>query len=170
MTFPLSTKLDGRYSDASASATPWASAMRALREAELYWLTTVRGDGRPHVTPLVGVVVGDAVHFCTGLEEQKAHNLGHHNQIALTTGNNTWAEGLDVVVEGTARRIDGQSALQQVADAYAEKYAGAWRFDVGEGVLVHSGGSHTAAVYRVEPAKVLAFAKQPHGQTVYRFA
>ena len=35
------------------------------------WLTTVRADGRPHVTPLVAVWLDDAIHFSTGPEEQK---------------------------------------------------------------------------------------------------
>ena len=43
-----------------------------------------------------------------------------------------------------------------------------WHFDVGDGVFLSSGGD--AAVFRIEPAKVLAFAKEPHGQTTYRFA
>ena len=48
-----------------------------LENAELYWLTTVRNDGRPHVTPLIGVMQDGAVHSCTGLGEQKARNLEH---------------------------------------------------------------------------------------------
>ena len=48
-----------------------------LEQAELYWLTTVRADGRPHVTPLIGIAEDAAVYFCTGLREQKARNLEH---------------------------------------------------------------------------------------------
>jgi len=33
----------------------WPEAREHLEMAELYWLTTVRGDGRPHVTPLIAV-------------------------------------------------------------------------------------------------------------------
>lgn len=80
-----------------------------------YWLTTVRGDGRPHVTPLIGVLRDDAVHFCTGLQEQKARNLEHHPRVALATGSNTWAQGLDVVVEGTATRVTDRPTLQRLA-------------------------------------------------------
>ena len=109
------TKFDGRFSDPAAGATPWEDAAQVLERAELYWLTTVRADGRPHVTPLVGVFHDGAVHFCTGLDEQKARNLEHNRQLAVTTGNNAWAEGLDVVVEGTATRIDDDAALQPLA-------------------------------------------------------
>src|SRR2546423_1243396 len=129
--------------------------------------TAVRGDGRPHVTPLIGVAEDGVVHFCTGLREQKARNLEHAKQVALTTGNNTWARGLDVVVEGTAVRVSGQHELQRLADAYEAKYGSVWHFDVGDGVFVS--GENVAAVFRIEPAKVLAFAKEQHAQTRYRF-
>jgi pyridoxine/pyridoxamine 5'-phosphate oxidase len=160
-------EIDSRFSDPAAGPTPWSDAARVLERAELYWLTTVRTDGRPHVTPLIGVAEDEAVYFCTGLREQKARNLEHHTQVALTTGSNTWAQGLDVVVEGTAVRVGDQHALQRLADAYEAKYGSAWHFDVGDGVFGE--GEDAAAVFRIEPAKVFAFAKEPHAQTTYRF-
>ena len=158
---------DSRFSDPAAGPTPWPDAADVLERAELYWLTTVRADGRPHVTPLIAVAEGELVHFCTGLREQKARNLEHSSRVALTTGNNAWAEGLDVVVEGTAVRVTDRDELQRLADAYEAKYGSAWHFEVGEGVFGE--GEDAAAVFRIEPGKVLAFAKQPHAQTSYRF-
>ena len=162
-----SAQIDTRFSDPEAGPTPWPDAAQVLEQAELYWLTTVRADGRPHVTPLIGIAQGEVVHFCTGLREQKARNVEGNSQVALTTGNNTWAEGLDVVVEGSAVRVTHNDALQRLADAYEEKYGSDWHFDVGDGVFGE--GEDAAAVFRIEPAKVLAFAKQPHAQTTYRF-
>jgi hypothetical protein len=161
------TAFDPRFSDPAAGPTPWAEVAAALERAELYWLTTVRADGRPHVTPLIGVAQGEVVHFCTGQGEQKARNLEHSAQVALTTGTNTWAQGLDVVVEGTAVRITEPEALQRLADAYEAKYGSVWHFDVTDGGF--GGQGEVAAVFRIEPAKVLAFAKAPHGQTAFRF-
>src|SRR5918998_659079 len=69
--------------------------------------------------------------------------------VALATGGNTWAEGLDVVVEGVAVRVTDPAALQRLADAYEEKYGSAWHFDVGDGAFQTSEG--TAAVFRIEP-------------------
>jgi nitroimidazol reductase NimA-like FMN-containing flavoprotein (pyridoxamine 5'-phosphate oxidase superfamily) len=140
--------------------------VHVLENAELYWLTTVRTDGRPHVTPLIGVARDGAVHFCTGLREQKARNLERSAKVALTTGNNTWDAGLDVVVEGTAVRVSERDALEELADAYEAKYGSVWHFEVGDGVFGE--GEDAAAVYRIEAAKVLAFAKEPHAQTTYR--
>jgi general stress protein 26 len=159
-------RIDRRFSDPDAGPTPWSDTQRVLEQAELYWLTTVRADRRPHVTPLIGVFDDGAVHFCTGLREQKARNLEHHAQVALTTGNNTWARGLDVVVEGTAVRVVDRDTLQRLADAYEAKYGSRWHFEVGDGVF--SAGEDAAAVFRIEPVKVLSFAKEPHGQTTYR--
>jgi general stress protein 26 len=166
-TEPTAEQFDPRFSDPDAGATRWADAARVLDDAELYWLTTVRADGRPHVTPLIGVAQDGAVHFCTGLREQKARNLEHSPRVALTTGNNTWAQGLDVVVEGTAQRVVDHDTLQRLADAYEAKYGSVWHFDVGDGVFVT--GEDAAAVFRIEPSKVLAFAKEPHAQTSYCF-
>ena len=162
-------EIDRRFSGPDAAPTPWSEAARVLEEAELYWLSTVRSDGRPHVTPLIGVAHEGVMHFCTGPDEQKARNLEHNARVALTTGNNAWASGLDVVVEGTALRVLERDALQRLADAYETKYGSVWHFDVGDGVFVTEQGGG-AAVFRIEPAKVLAFAKEPHAQTTYRFA
>jgi len=158
--------IDRRFSDPEAGPTPWAATVQVLEEAELYWLTTVRRDGRPHVTPLIGVADHGAVHFCTGLREQKARNLEHSRQVALTTGNNSWARGLDVVVEGTAVRVTERDSLQRLADAYEAKYGSAWHFEVGDGVFGEGEGA--VPVFRIEATKVMAFAKEPHAQTTYR--
>ncbi|MGZ6643828.1 MAG: pyridoxamine 5'-phosphate oxidase family protein [Solirubrobacteraceae bacterium] len=161
-------EIDRRFSDPDAGPTRWSETASALDGAELYWLTTLRVDGRPHVTPLIGAWHDEAVHFCTGPREQKARNLETNQHVALTTGTNTWAEGLDVVVEGTAVRVVEHAALQRLADAYEAKYGSRWHFDVGDGVFGH--GEHEAAVFRIEASKVLAFNKDPHAQTRYRFA
>jgi general stress protein 26 len=157
---------DARFSDPQAEATPFSQVTEILEQAELYWLTTVRADGRPHVTPLIGLFKNGAMHFCTGIREQKARNLEHSPLVTLTTGNNTWDKGLDVVVEGAAVRITDRDELQRLADAYEAKYGSVWHFDVVEGGF--GSQSDVAGVFRVEPAKVIAFAKEPHGQTSYR--
>jgi len=160
-------RLDRRFSDTHAEPTPWAEVTDVLDLAELYWLSTVRADGRPHVTPLIGVWHDGAMHFTTGPLEQKYRNLEHSPKVALTTGNNTWAAGLDVVVEGVAVRVTDNAELQRIADAIEAKYGGVWHFDVGDGVF--GDGERVAEVFRIEAAKVIAFAKDPHGHTTFRF-
>src|SRR6476659_7395110 len=133
------TELDARFGDATV-ATPWEEARRVIDEAELFWISTVRADGRPHVTPLPAVWDDGALHICTGAAEQKGVNLARNPHCALTTGNNTWKVGLDVVVEGAAERITDETRLQHLADAWESKYHGDWRFDVANGAFQHDGG------------------------------
>jgi len=165
---PTAPRLDRRFSDPAAGATEWDEVLRTLEEAELYWLTTVRADGRPHVTPLIGVLEDGAVHFCTGIGEQKARNLEHSDRVALTTGTNTWASGLDVVVEGVAVQVRDDEALRRLADAYVAKYGETWRFGVIDGAFRNSQGDDPVPVFRIAASKVLAFAKDPHAQTTFR--
>ena len=49
------TQLDTRFSSDNASAVPWQEGSAILDTAEIYWLSTVRPDGRPHVTPLIAI-------------------------------------------------------------------------------------------------------------------
>jgi nitroimidazol reductase NimA-like FMN-containing flavoprotein (pyridoxamine 5'-phosphate oxidase superfamily) len=159
---------DIRFGDPDAPATPWAEVLRLLETAELFWISTVRGDGRPHVTPLPVVWWDDRLHFCTGPEEQKAVNISRNPRVALTTGCNRWKEGLDVVVEGTAVRITDESTLRALADLWRSKYHGDWDFTVEGGLFHHEDGG-SAVVFGVAAVKVLAFAKGTFAQTRYRF-
>ena len=79
-----------------------AAAGDVLRRSEMFWLSTVRGHGRPHVTPLPAVWDEGALHFCTGDAEQKSKNLVHDGRCVLTTGTNALHSGSDVIVEGEA--------------------------------------------------------------------
>ena len=163
------TSIDPRFSEPSAAATSWEAARDVLERTELAWLTTVRADGRPHVTPLVAVWLEDALHFCTGEGEQKELNLRHHRQVALTVGCNTWDRGLDVVVEGEAERVTDPERLGRLAEAWATKWDGRWWFEVREGGF-HDEVGGLALVFAVAPRKVLAFAKgDAFSQTTHRF-
>ena len=169
--------LDARFSAPDASATAWDETVRTLQEAQLFWITTVRADGRPHVCPLVAVWLDDAIHFCTGADEQKAHNLRANRQVILTTGGNEWDRGLDVVVEGEAVQTTDDATLQRLADGWRAKWDGQWSYEVRDGAFHHraaaAGGAAeegmSALVFSVAPTKVLAFAKGDFAQTGYRF-
>jgi Pyridoxamine 5'-phosphate oxidase len=163
------TRFDDRYSKPDARPVPWDQANDALARAELYWLTTIRADGRPHVCPLVGLWFDDRGWFVTGAEEQKALNLATHQEVAMTTGNNTWAAGLDVVVEGAATRTTEPAELQRAAEEFQAKYGDAWPFEVVGDDLDVPDGNASGGLFVVTPTKVLAFGKDPHSQTAYHF-
>lgn len=161
------TTLDTRFSDAHATPTSWADTLRAIKAADVFWISTVRMTGQPHVTPLVAVWLDEALHFATGAREQKAVNLRTNSHVVMTTGCNTWDGGLDVVVEGTAVRSSGDALLTRLASAWASKWDGRWKFTVGDGVF-HSDGTQ-ALVFSVAPTKVLAFAKGTFAHTRHEF-
>ena len=152
--------------DPTAQPTPRSDVHRPLDAAELFWVSTVRSDGRPHVTPLPAVWHNDWLYFCTGSGEQKAVNLAGQSRVALTTGNNQWMQGLDVVVEGNAFRISDETTLRELADLWRAKYHGDWDYAVIAGMFHHDGGS--AIVFEVAPTKVLAFSKGHFAQTRFR--
>jgi nitroimidazol reductase NimA-like FMN-containing flavoprotein (pyridoxamine 5'-phosphate oxidase superfamily) len=161
------TKLDSRFSDPQAAALPWPEVQDRLAAAGTYWVTTVRADGRPHITPLFAVWDEGALHFCTGPTEQKARNLETSRHVALTTGTSATDEGVDIVVEGTAEPVHDEDRLRRLSDLWAAKYGEEWRFDVRDGDFAHEAG--TANVYAVAPDKVLAFGKAPYSHTSFRF-
>ncbi len=168
MTSTPVTEIDPRYSDPNAVATEWSETLRVLEAAELFWLTTVRADGRPHVTPLVAVWLDGALHFTTGAEEQKSVNLRANSRVILVTGCNSWEQGIDVVVEGEAIKVTEAGLLRRLATAWTAKWDGRWQFEPGEACFQHD-EENKADVYAVTPAKVLAFAKGNFSHTRHRF-
>ena len=159
---------DIRFGDPESPPTPWADVRRVLDSSELFWISTVHRDGRPHVTPLPAVWIDDRLHFCTGPAEQKAVNVAGNPRVVLTTGCNQWKQGLDVVVEGVAAQVADDSRLRELADLWRSKYQGDWDFAVKDGMFHHDDGG-SAVVFEVAPTKVLAFAKGQFAQTRYRF-
>jgi nitroimidazol reductase NimA-like FMN-containing flavoprotein (pyridoxamine 5'-phosphate oxidase superfamily) len=157
------------YSAEFAVPLEWTSVLDLLHSAEIFWISTVRRDGRPHVTPLLAVWDRDALYFCTGPEEQKALNLAGNTQVTLTTGRNTYATGTDVVVDGRASRITDESRLEQLAELWVDKYTEEWRFGVADGAFQHEGGAGTAWVFEVRPDKVFAYDRDGGSATRFVF-
>ena len=134
--------------------------------------STVRPDGRPHVTPLISVWFDGALYFCTGPDERKAKNLAENSHCILTTGCNPLDDGFDIVVEGDAEQVTYEARLHRLADAYVSKYGSDWRFGVRDGAFVHQGAHEgsVALVYEVAPRTAFGFAKgEEFSQTRWRF-
>jgi uncharacterized pyridoxamine 5'-phosphate oxidase family protein len=164
------TTFDQRYSDPAATATGWEETRRALEAAELFWVTTVRADGRPHVTPVVAAWAEEAIWFSTGAKEQKFANLRANPHVVLTTGCNRWDGGLDVVVEGEAVQVTDDAVLSRVAGAFAPKWDGRWQWTARGGCFRGPDGGGEAMVFSVTPVTVYAYAKGDlFGATTHRF-
>ncbi|HEV8633860.1 MAG TPA: pyridoxamine 5'-phosphate oxidase family protein [Chloroflexota bacterium] len=169
-------ELQPQFSSDGVTPTAWAEARGRLEGAHIYWLATVRPDGRPHVTPLFSVWLDGALYFCTGPGERKAKNLARNPHCVITTGCNVLG-GLDLAVEGDAAKVSDEAKLRRVADGYAAKYADAagadlgddWRFTVRDGAW-YGGGGNMALVYEVTPTTAFGFGKgEAFSQTRWRF-
>lgn len=156
------------FSEPGSTAVPWADVERVLGESEMFWLSTVRRDGRPHVAPLPAMWLDGKLHFCTGAHEQKARNIASNPRCLLTTGTNSYRSGLDVVFEGTAAQVSDEAILTRLAGMWRDKLD--WPFEVVDGQFRDPGTEdHRAPVYAVTPTKVLAFNKVPYSQTRFTF-
>ncbi len=160
------TDIDVRYGEPDAPARSWAEAEEVLRRADVAWISTVRPDGRPHVTPLLTVWRDGALHFCTGRAERKARNLEGNPAVVLTVSSPAGG-GLDVVVEGRAERVTDAEVLHGLAAAWEADHGPEWHFEVGDGGFRDPHG--VAYVFRVAPVTAFGFARSPASQTRWRF-
>ena len=79
-----------------AGMLSWDRVEGHLTEARNYWVATVRPDGRPHVTPVWGLWVGEAFYFGAEPGSRKARNLVENPNVVvhLESGDDV------VIVEG----------------------------------------------------------------------
>jgi nitroimidazol reductase NimA-like FMN-containing flavoprotein (pyridoxamine 5'-phosphate oxidase superfamily) len=163
-------EIDPRYGNDGMPPTDWADVVRVLQTAGVFWITTLRPGGGPHVTPLVAVWSNDRLNFCFGVGEQKDINVQADPRVAMTTGTNSWDGGLDVVIEGEAVAVTDTVSLKQLAEVWTTVWDGRWDYEVGDGCFHHPGSTERVLVFTVEPSTAYAFAKSPFSQTRYRFA
>jgi general stress protein 26 len=167
MALPITT-IGEEFSDAGAPATTWDETKRILESAPLFWLTTVKRDGSPHVTPLIAVWYDGALYFSTIGTEQKDVNIAANPRVILTTGCNGWESGVDVITEGIASVVKSDDLLAHLAGVWTQKWDGRWRFQVRDGFFYHEDGAEVT-VYAVKPSRVYAFAKGTFVQTKHQF-
>lgn len=172
MTTPTG-EIDARYSQPDAVATHWEEVRHVLAGAELAWLSTVRPEGGPHVTPVVTVLVDGTLYFMTGGHEQKARNLERNPKVALITGANTWDRGLDVVIEGTARAVTDDETLRAAAAAWGTRWDGRWTLVPGAGGLRHLDEGeplpYEIRVFAIDPSVAYGHAKGTFAHTRFTF-
>lgn len=160
------TELDEGFSEPGAAARRWAGAAGVLSKTEMSWLPAVRGDGRPHVTPLPGIWLDGTLRFCAGPQEQKAKNRQADPGCVLAAGASQFRAGRGVAAEGPAVLVTGPARLQRLAARWKPELG--WDFTVAGGGVRDPAGRRGLG-FGVTSAKVLAFGKSPCSQTRYRF-
>lgn len=109
--------------DHGTGLLPWSWARERLERSHDYWVATSRPDGSPHLMPVWGVFVDDALWFSSSRASRKARNLAANPRCAITTDN----AYEPVVIEGTAELVRDLSAIAafviKVNDKYHTDYA-----------------------------------------------
>ena len=142
--------------DEDESPLPWSEARKRLMEGRFYWLATTDGAGAPHVRPVLAVWVSGVLHTTSSARAQKAKALAAGGPCSLSLS----TEGMDLVYEGSAVRIDDDADLERIGAAYVEKYG--WPVKVRDHAFHAPYGAPTAGpppfeVYAIRPARVFAF-------------
>jgi hypothetical protein len=121
----------------------WASVEQRLIDSLHYWLATARRDGRPHVVPVDGMWLDGGCYFGGDPDSVHIRNLRRDGRAAVHLDDGESA----VIVEGSAEWVTPSKALaQRLATAAKAKYG-----------YPQSASSYLPGVWRLQPAKVLAW-------------
>jgi hypothetical protein len=134
----------------------WAPIERRLVDSPHYWLATLRRDGTPHVVPVDGIWLDGGCHFGGDPATVHIRNLRRDGRATMHLDD----EGESaVIVEGVAEWITpSKSDARRLAAAATAKYG-----------YSQSAASYLAGVWRLEPAKVLAWTQLYVDATRFRF-
>ena len=151
------------------AADPVGDRRDVLDAAEIFWISTVRPDGRPHVTPLMAVLLDDVAVLLH--RPDRAEGAQPRDEPA---GRDDDGCQLDERRARPRRRRAMRSAsptsrtLAAAAERYTSKYG--WTFEARDGSL-HSDDGGEAYLFRVDARTGFGFGKgeEHFSQTRYRF-
>ena len=140
-------------------AAPWATAEERLENPErprTYWLATVRGDGRPHVRPIIGMWTEGAFYFVSGERTAKGRNLAREPRCSVVTGTTT-LPSIDLIVDGVASMVTDEATLRSVIEAFRTRME--WPLEVRDGRVdgpnAPTAGPPPYALWQVRPSSVI---------------
>jgi len=104
---------------------PWSWATERLERSHDYWVATAGPEGRPHVMPVWGAWIDDALWFSSSRASRKARNLASRPHCAITTDN----AYEPVIIEGEAELIDDLAAVGVFVERSNQKYGTEYPLD-----------------------------------------
>ena len=164
------TNLDTLY---GSREIPWSRphdllAATPFSEGTSFFLATVRPDGRPHSAAIGAAWYEGDLYFQCGPETRKARNIAANPACTLSAS----LPGIDLVVEGEARRVADEQTLEAIADVYRES---GWPVQVdGDAFTAEysapSAGPPPWHLFRVTAHTVFGVATaEPYGGMRWRF-
>jgi pyridoxine/pyridoxamine 5'-phosphate oxidase len=154
---------------------PWSRAAKQLAaqareegKGRTCWLATTDEDGSPHLAAVGAIWLDDRFYFTSGPRMRKSRNLAANPACAVSVS----LDDIDVVIEGTARKVTDPDTLERVAKVYASL---GWPARASAGAIAAEFSAPSAGrgpwdLYAVTPAAAVGVAtKEPHGATRWRF-
>ena len=149
---------------------PWSRALKQLDAGDggIYWLATTRPDGEPHLTAVGGLWDGGNVYFVSGAQTRKSRDLAKHPRCVMSVS----LKDLDLVIEGTARKVTDDATLKRLAKRYGER---GWPATVQGGAFTYEYSAPSAGpppwdLYAIKPVTAFGVATaEPHGASRWRF-
>ena len=152
---------------------PWDRVRDALEgfaggPSQSTFLATTRPDGRPHLAGVGAVWQDGKVYVVSGDGTRKSQNLMDQPSCAVSMA----LPGLDLVIEGRARRVTDQATLQRLADRYGRE---GWPARVEGGAFTHdysapSAGPPPWALWEISPTTIFGvLSEAPGGATRWHF-
>jgi PPOX class probable F420-dependent enzyme len=111
--------------DEGAGLLDWSWAVEHLTRSHDYWLATTWPDGRPHVMPVWGAWLDDALWCSTSLRSRKFANLARDPRCTVTSDN----AYEPVILEGIAEVRRDEPSLRRFCDATNAKYDTSYALD-----------------------------------------
>ena len=137
----------------------WSDVSKELEDAPVYWVASVRPDGRPHVIPRDGVWVDDAWYYGGSDESVHNRNIQSNPELSMHIGDGMKA----IIVEGNAEKSTPEREVaERMAEQHNRKYS-------------HYGEIATPEGYMKEPTlclkarRILAWTFLPEDATRFTF-
>lgn len=134
---------------------PWSWAQDRLRDAAVYWVSSVRPDGRPHVTPIWGVWVDGAFWMEGGPNTRRFRNLARNPATVVTIERGNDA----IILEGDAELVT------HLADELVDRLLAAYRKYLPTHGYRAERENWANGIWRVRPRKVLGWSNFPADTT-----
>jgi nitroimidazol reductase NimA-like FMN-containing flavoprotein (pyridoxamine 5'-phosphate oxidase superfamily) len=152
---------------------PWERARKHLemKESEGHvtcWLATAGSDGIPRLAGLGAIWVDDKFYFVTGSTTRKGRNLAQNPNCAMAAS----LHGIDVVVQGKARKVTDQATLERIVERYVKL---GWPATTNDGLIeapysAPSAGPSPWNLYELEPTSAVGVASEdPQGASRWTF-
>jgi hypothetical protein len=113
-------KLPRGYADHPVSFVDWEWVAAQMTEAKIYWLCSVRPNGRPHVVPRWGAFIDNQFYYDGSPETRHARNIMENSQVALHLESGSQV----VIMEGTSKPAEKPEPgfAKQLAKVIGDKY------------------------------------------------